>query len=125
MSTRKMPVLDIKIWRNRINEYIIAKATKREAERAARAADDTVKAIRAELYSAMNRSPAAICGNAALTVKLGAEAPAKLTLTTGETVLWSDVTSVLAGNRVISRDEIQTLFGGRCGSFDIEVTGQP
>jgi len=117
--------LDLRTYKSKVEDLIMAQQTKKEADAAARAADATIKAIVAELSEAMNGAPAALVGGAVLTVKQTSGAAAALTLKDGSKKLWADVTSVLIGNLTIRQNEIMTVFGGRGGSETINVTGTP
>lgn len=112
-----------KAWEAKIRDYAIARQTQKESEAAARAAGSVRTPLRDELLFAMGDSPAAICGDIVLTVKRSAGAAAALTLTDGSKVPWATVTSLLVGNRTIPVGDIKTLFGGRDGSVDVDVTG--
>ena len=64
-----MTKLDRKTWATKLRDYMLAKATKKEADAASHGADSTIRAIRGELRKAMGDSPVAICGQAVLTFK--------------------------------------------------------
>jgi len=120
--TPKMPRLPAS-YLPMITEYAGAVERKKTADAESRAAESVVKQHRATLAAAMDGATTAICGHAVLTLSQTADQAAALTLTSGEKVLWSGVTSVLVGNRHIPMAEIQTLFGGRSGSLRLDVKG--
>lgn len=115
--------LNPKTWEDKIKDYATARQTQKDSEAAARAAQGVRTPLRDEILFAMGDSPAAICGNIVLTVKRSAGAAAALTLTDGSKIPWASVTSLLVGNRTIPVSDIKTLFGGRDGSVDIDITG--
>lgn len=117
--------LDPRVWKAEIQAYILAKATKKEADAASRAADSTIKAFVARALDAMKGAPAATCGSAVLTRKETSAANASITLRDGSKIAWSDVTSVLVGNHTIAAADVATIYGGRSGSTALEVAGTP
>lgn len=106
-----------------ITEYAEAKRTKKEADATSRSADLTVKAHRKSLISAMNGSITAVCEHVVLAFKKSADSEPSLTLTNGMKVPWSTVSAVIVGNKHFTKDEILSLYGGRQGPEDVEVTG--
>lgn len=125
MSNATIVRMDKKTWAARVGDYIIARATKKEADAASRAADTTIKALRGQIREAMGGNPTALCGNAVLTLKTTSAAEAALTLKDGSKLAWADVTAVVVGNRHIPRADVISLYGGRSASEDVECTGQP
>lgn len=117
--------LDPKVWRDDVNALVAAQATKREADAAARTADQAIKGLVAKFTKAMGEATAALCGGAVLTRKTRAGAEATLTTVDGERIPWADVASVTigGGNRVLKREEIAALFGGRGESIGLDVAG--
>ena len=120
-----MTKLDRKTWATKLRDYMLAKATKKEADAASRGADSTIRAIRGELREAMGDSPVAICGQAVLTLKSTSPAEATITLCTGEKIAWAKVTGILIGNENIPAARVASLYGGRGGSEDVEISGTP
>ena len=106
-----------------IKEYAAAVAAKKEAEKSARNADNVIKKLKAEIIKAMECQPSAVCEHVVLTAKQTADAEASLTMSDGRTIKWELVDRVLIGNRSINRDEIKSIYGGRSGSLQLDVTG--
>ena len=106
-----------------IKEYAAAVAAKKEAEKSARNADNVIKKLKAEIVKAMEGQPSAVCEHVVLTAKQTADAEASLTMADGSTVKWGLVDRVLIGNRSVARDEIKSIYGGRSGSLQLDVTG--
>jgi hypothetical protein len=106
-----------------IREYAAAKEAKKEADKASRNAENTIKSLRDQLTKAMEGQASAVCEHVVLTLKQTADAAPSLTMNDGSTVKWELVTNVLIGNRNISTSEIKSIYGGRSGSLQLDVTG--
>lgn len=106
-----------------IREYAAAREAKKEADKASRNAENTIKALRDQLTKAMDGQVSAVCEHIVLTLKQTADAAPSLTMVDGSTVKWELVTNVLIGNRSIPREEIKSIYGGRSGSPQLDVTG--
>lgn len=110
-------------WLPKVREYAAAVAAKKEAEKAARNADNVIKSLRAAIVGAMEGQPSAVCEHVVLTAKTTSDAAPSLTMNDGSTIKWEQVTNVLIGNRNVSRGEIKSIYGGRSGSLQLDVTG--
>ena len=106
-----------------VREYAAAKKAKAEAEKAARNADNVMKATRARIVEAMSGSKTGLCGHAVLTVKDTKESVKTITLTDGSTVEWSRVSGLTVGNQYIAAENVAGLYGGRSGFSTLEVAG--
>lgn len=125
LSAPAVTQLPPKTWKAKILAYLNAKRIKKEADAASRIQDQIIKQLKYELREAMQGAPVAQCGNALLSEKTTAGSPAALTLTDGSSIMFADVTSILVGNRTIERSQIAKIFGGREGSVDVTVAGNP
>jgi hypothetical protein len=106
-----------------IREYAAAVAAKKEAEKAARNAENVIKSLKATIVAAMDGQASAVCEHIVLTAKTTADAAPSLTMNDGSTIKWDLVDRILIGNRSITRDEIKSIYGGRSGSLQLDVTG--
>jgi hypothetical protein len=106
-----------------IVEYAAAVAAKKEAEKAARNADNVIKSLRATIVAAMDGQASAVCEHCVLTAKTTSDAAPSITMNDGSTVKWELIDRVLIGNRSVTRDEIKSIYGGRSGSLQLDVTG--
>ena len=107
-----------------VRDYAAAAARQKAAEADARAAKQVADSLRGKLLLAMGDAPAAICGNAVLTVKQTAGAEAALTLKAGDKLAWSAVSGLTVGNRYVAADDIATIYGGRSGSTSLTCAGE-
>ena len=107
-----------------VRDYAAAAARQKVAEADARAAKQAADSLRGKLLLAMGDAPAAICGNAVLTVKQTAGAEAALTLKAGDKLAWSAVSGLTVGNRYVAADDIATIYGGRSGSTSLTCAGE-
>lgn len=121
--TNQITKLDVKVWKEKINQYLLFRLGKKNAEAQAREYEKGIKSLRSALREAMNGAPVAHCGHAVLTFITKDDVPGALTLINGEKIPLSAVTSVLVGNRTVNASEIQTWYGGRQGSEDLQVEG--
>jgi hypothetical protein len=71
----------------------------------------------------MEGQTSAVCEDLMLTTKQTVDTVATLTLNDGSTVKWEHVTGVLIGNQHIAREDIKSIFGGRSGALQLDVTG--
>ena len=108
-----------------VKDYINARALVKRLNSEAAAADSQMKALRQQIREAMVGAPSAVCGKAVLTHKQGKPVPASLTLSDGSKLPWASVTAIVAGRDKIAADKIASLYGGRSGSDDIDVSGTP
>jgi hypothetical protein len=106
-----------------LREYAAAKEAKREAEAAARAADNVMKSLQALIVAAMEGQVTAVCESAVVTLSETAAAAASLTMVDGSKTPWDRVTAVLVGNIQVPRDQVATIYGGRSGSVRLDVKG--
>jgi hypothetical protein len=106
-----------------IREYAAAIAAKKEAEKAARNAENVIKSLKATIVAAMDGQASAVCEHVVLTAKTSADAAPSLTMCDGSTVKWELVSGLTIGNRYIAREDIKSIYGGRSGSLQLDVTG--
>ncbi len=107
-----------------VREYAAAVQAKKEADAASRAAENVIKGRKAAISAAMEGATTAICGHAVLTLSQTADAPAALTLKTGEKIQWALVSGLTVGNQYVAAENVYTIFGGRAGSTKLEVKGE-
>lgn len=120
-------------WISTIRDYVKAKADKRKADADARGYDTKVKSLRSKLYQAMGMAPAAALSmpdgrpSVILTVKHGAPSEGALTLRDGRKIPLSSLSFIVLDDEstFIPVSDVSTWYGGRAGSDDIEVTGDP
>ena len=106
-----------------VRDYAAAAARQKTAEAEARAAKQTAESLRNKLLVAVGDVPAALCGNAVLTVKQTAGAEPSLTLRDGDKLAWSAVSGLTVGNKYVAASDVATLYGGRSGSTSLTVAG--
>ena len=112
--------LDPKIWLEKLTAYRNNRAEKKQVDAAARNLEKLVKAGQAEIAGAMNGCTVATCGDLTVTLKQGEAAPASITLSTGQTIPWSMVKSLIVGNEQVMADQVATIYGGRSGSISVD-----
>lgn len=113
--------LDPAVWAPKLRTYAALRERQQEADAEARAAKAAADAAKAEILAALGSATAATCGNGIVTVKVGKDVPASLTLQTGQKLPWASVTGLTVGNTYVQAADVQTLYGGRGGSVTIEV----
>ncbi len=110
-------------WTAVLKEFIAAEATKKEATKAATAAENAFKALKGRILLELGDHKAATCGAMVISVKEGATSEPTVTLTTGKVLKLTDITSILVGNETIPGRDIAKVYGGRENSPAISVTG--
>lgn len=106
-----------------VREYAAAKAAKAQAEAEARAADNVVKSLRAQIVERMEGQASAVCEHVVLTTKTTADAAPSLTMNDGSTIKWALVSGLTIGNRYVAAEDVKSIYGGRSGSPQLDVVG--
>jgi hypothetical protein len=110
-------------WAPKLRTYAELRDRQQNADAEARAAKAAADAAKAEILAALGTATAATCGNLIVSVKTGKDAPASVTLATGQKIMWEKVTSLIVGNENVPAADVQTLFGGRAGSVTLTIAG--
>jgi hypothetical protein len=100
-----------------------ARADKQASDALSRDADKRIKGARNTLLNAMDGNPVVGCGpSTVLTFKPGKAIAASITLLDGRSVPLAEIGGIVVGGEIIAPDRIKTLFGGRCGADDVEIS---
>lgn len=106
-----------------VREYAAAKQAKKEAESAARAADNVIKSTMAAIIAKMDGQVTAVCEHAVIVLKTTADSKAALTMKDGSKTPWERVSGLTIGNQYVAREDVDTIYGGRSGSTSLDVSG--
>ena len=116
--------IDAKLHGETVRDYAAATQRQKAAEAEGRAAKAAADALKGKLLALIGDAPAAICGNAVLTVKQTAGADAALTLKDGAKLAWSAVSGLTVGNQYVAASDVATIYGGRAGSVSLTCAGE-
>lgn len=106
-----------------VREYAAAKQAKKEAEAAARAAENVMKSTMAAIVARMDGQVTAVCEHAVIVIKTTSDSKAALTMTDGSKTPWERVSGLTIGNHYVAREDVATIYGGRSGSTSLDING--
>jgi hypothetical protein len=109
-------------WYDKLVAYQAKKVTKKATSAAATAAEKDFKAARGEILRELGTAKAAVCKDLVISVTETANADPSINIG-GTTFKLTDVTSIVIGNTQYKGSEIVSVYGGRAGSTDVEVSG--
>jgi hypothetical protein len=118
------PKLDPKLWYEKLIAFRTLKSDRKEVDRQAAELKKLSEGSRDLIVEALAGSPVAQCGSLMVTVKVGADSAASVTLRSGRKIMLADLKClVLSDGTKITAADIAGLFGGRSGSTNVEVIG--